>query len=52
MFNMVRKFLFRCNDCKTILSIEFENEDDIDKVQNDKVDLECVCGGHCEVLRD
>lgn len=47
-----RKFLFRCEECETILSIEFEDEEDIKKVQQDKVLLECPCGGNCKILRD
>ncbi len=52
MFTQMRKFLFKCEECETILSVEFDDEDDIKKVQEDKVDLECPCGGYCKVLRD
>lgn len=51
MFDDKRKFLFKCEDCETILSVEFEDED-IKKVQEDKMFLECPCGGQCKVLRD
>jgi hypothetical protein len=47
-----QKFLFRCEDCKMILSADFEEEEDLEKVQQDKMFLECPCGGHCKVLRD
>lgn len=52
MFIKTRKFLFKCEECKIILSAEFDDEDDIKKVQENKVDLECPCGGYCKVLRD
>lgn len=34
-----------------ILSVEFEDED-LKKVQEDKMVLECPCNGQCKVLRD
>jgi hypothetical protein len=46
------KFLFRCEDCAMILSVNFEDEEDLQKVNEDKMILECPCGGHCLVLRD
>jgi len=52
MLTRTRKFLFKCEECEVILSVEFDDEDDIKKVQEDKVDLECPCGGYCKVLRD
>ena len=52
MLIKTRKFLFKCEECKIILSVEFDDEDDIKKVQENKVDLECPCGGYCKVLRD
>lgn len=52
MLSTMRKFLFRCEECQMILSVDFEDEDDIKKVQEDKVALECHCGGYCKVLRD
>lgn len=47
-----RKFLFKCNDCSMILSVDLDEEDDLEKVQEDKMTLECPCGGQCVVLRD
>ncbi len=47
-----RKFLFRCEDCQMIVSIELDEQEDLDKVQDDKLDFECQCGGVCKVLRD
>lgn len=52
MFDKKQKFLFRCEDCLMVLSVEFEEEEDLKKVQEDKMTLECPCGGHCKVLRD
>jgi len=47
-----RKFLFKCDECAMILSVEFEEEEDLKKVQEDKMVLECPCGGRCLILRD
>ena len=53
MFNdLKRKFLFKCEDCEMILSVDFEESEDLQKVQDDAMVLECLCGGHCKVLRD
>jgi len=53
MFNTQnRKFLFKCEDCSMILSVDLEDKEDIEKVQQDKMILECPCGGECVVLRD
>jgi hypothetical protein len=48
----LRKFLFRCEDCQMIVSVEFDEHIDIEKVQEDKIVLECPCGSHSKVLRD
>lgn len=47
-----RKFLFKCEDCEMLLSVEFEEEEDLKKVQNDEMLLECPCEGVCKVLRN
>ena len=47
-----REFLFKCEDCAMILSVEFEEEEDLQKVQDNKMILECPCEGKCKVLRD
>jgi len=47
-----RKFLFKCSDCQMIVSVDFDEPDDIEKVQEDKIVLECPCGAHSKVLRD
>lgn len=53
MFNDKKiRFTFRCTDCQMIISSEFEDEDDIEDVRNDKLYLECLCTGKCSLLRD
>lgn len=53
MFNVPkRKFLFKCDNCEMILSVEFEEEEDLEKVQEGKMILECPCSGQCKVLLD
>lgn len=48
-----RTFLFRCDDCQMVLSVDFEDKEDIEDIQNDKIELECPCHyGKCKVLRD
>jgi len=46
------KYLFKCEECNMILAVDFEEEEDLKKVQDDKMVLECPCGGPCKVLRD
>jgi hypothetical protein len=53
MFNdPKRKYLFKCEDCKMILSVDFEEPEDLQKINENKMILECPCGGRCLVLRD
>lgn len=54
MFNDKHKVLFRCLDCLMILSIEFDKEDldNLENLKDNKMELECACGGICEILRD
>lgn len=48
-----RVFLFRCEECKTILSIELDKEEDIEKALSGKMYIECPCEeGICEILLD
>ena len=47
-----RKFLFKCEECEMLINVSFEEEDDLDKVQEGKMFLECVCEGRCSVLLD
>jgi hypothetical protein len=35
-----------------IVSIELEDKEDILKVRENKTELDCQCGGICQVLRD
>lgn len=48
----VRTFLFKCEECSTILSIDFETEEDIKNTNDNKVEIACPCGGKCKVLRN
>ena len=52
MFGKNVKFLFKCDTCEMIVAIEFEEPEDLEKVRDDKVQLECPCGGMCLILRD
>ena len=53
MFNVQkRKFLFKCESCEMIISVEFEDEEDLENVQEDKMVLECPCSGQSRVLLD
>jgi hypothetical protein len=45
-------FLFKCDTCEAIISVDFEEEEDLEDVNNNKVILECPCGGRCKVLRN
>ena len=47
-----RTFLFRCEECSTILSVDFETEEDIENTNDNKVEITCPCGGKCKVLRN
>lgn len=47
-----RKFLFRCDDCEMILAVSFEEPEDLENIQDNKIVLECPCTGKCRVLKD
>lgn len=47
-----RQFLFKCEDCSLIVSVDLEEKQDLEDVQDNKIELECPCGGRCKVLRD
>jgi hypothetical protein len=47
-----QKFLFQCEECLMIISVEFEEKSDLQEVQDNKMILSCPCGGHSKVLRD
>lgn len=50
--NKKHKFLFKCEDCEMITSFDFEDEKDIEDIQEDKLVLECACGGRAKTLRN
>ena len=52
LFSIVKEFLFKCDVCSMIVAAELEEQNDLDDVQNDKMILDCHCGGKCKVLRD
>lgn len=52
MMTSKRKFLFKCEDCGMIVSVEFDDPEELEKILEDKMLLECPCGGYCKVLRD
>jgi DNA-directed RNA polymerase subunit RPC12/RpoP len=47
-----RKYLFKCAECEMILSVDIEDQEDIDKIQDNKLKLECPCGSHLCVLKN
>ena len=47
-----RKFLFRCRECRMIVSIDLEHPEDLEKVVEGEMVLECPCGGARHILRD
>lgn len=47
-----QKHLFKCDTCKTILALELEDPKEIEEVREDKILLECPCGGICLPLRN
>lgn len=47
-----RKFLFKCDSCEMIVSVEFDDPEDLEKIQEDKIALECTCGEYSKVLRN
>lgn len=48
----IKKFLFKCDSCKTIMELEITESKDIDNLKEDKLLLECQCGGICFPLRN
>jgi hypothetical protein len=52
MFNKKQRFLFKCNECAMIVAIELEDEEDLERVVENKFVLDCPCGGKSCVLRD
>lgn len=48
----IRKFLFKCDYCEMIVSIELTDQKDIDDVNDDLFKFKCDCGGSSAPLRD
>lgn len=50
------QYIFRCEKCESILDLDLSDSDnlekDLEKIQNDKIILECQCGGLCFILRN
>lgn len=46
-----QKFLFKCDTCNIILTMEFDSPKEINDVHEDKILLECPCKGMCFPLR-
>lgn len=44
------RFLFRCDMCDLILSLDLDAEADVHQANEGGMALECPCGGHCNVL--
>lgn len=51
-FDQNKHTLFKCDTCGAIVSVDFEDEDDIEKLNENKIILKCSCGGTSEVLRN
>lgn len=51
-FDKKIKPLFKCDTCSIILLLEFDEKKDIEDFREDKILLECPCGGVCLPLRD
>lgn len=52
MFSQYRQYIFKCDQCGTIIHLDFEDPKDIEDVDEDKVLLDCPCGGYYFVLRN
>jgi hypothetical protein len=46
------KFLFKCEDCGMIVSVDLEEEEDIKEAVEDKMILSCPCGGKSKILHN
>lgn len=47
-----QSFLFRCEDCEMIVSVTIDDEEDLEKIRENKMELECPCKGISRVLLD
>lgn len=45
-----QQFTFRCNECKIIITSEFEDEKDIEDIKEGLLYFECPCGGISKLL--
>lgn len=45
-------YLFKCDTCKTVLEIDLSDPKDLEDLKEDKILLECPCGGICMPLRN
>lgn len=52
LFDQSKHVLFKCDSCGVIVSVDFEDQDDIDKLNENKIVLECPCGGESTILRN
>jgi hypothetical protein len=52
IFSDKRFFLFKCDNCDAILDINLDEVEDIETYHEDKLKVECSCGGNCQPLRD
>jgi len=50
--NEKRKFLFRCEDCQMIISVDFDDPEEIEKIMEDELVLQCNCKGYCIIIRN
>lgn len=51
-FKTKQEFLFKCNKCSLIVSVEYDEEEDLDRARNDEIVLICPCEGECKILRN
>ena len=52
LWSKKEKHLFKCDTCSAILLLEFEEQKEIEELREDKILLECPCGGICLPLRN
>lgn len=46
----IQKLSFRCENCKTILISDFDDEEDINDAKEGILYFECPCGGKSRLL--
>ena len=52
LFDKSKHVLFKCDECGMIVSVDFDDKEDINKLNEDKIVLECACGGESTILRN